>query len=106
MAVPGDPSGLLPVQPDVHWIWRNEMVNTIAEKLDFEKFGIEAFYLIGSTKNATSGPGSDIDILIHFAGNEVQKNELKAWFETVPHPRGGPKQKTVEPSSVQSSSLN
>ncbi|MDP1623798.1 MAG: hypothetical protein Q8M08_15840 [Bacteroidales bacterium] len=75
-----DSSGLLHVQPDVHWRWRNEMVCKIAEKLDFEHFGVEAIYLIGSTKNATSGPASDIDILLHFRGNGFQENELRAWF--------------------------
>ncbi|MGA2823820.1 MAG: nucleotidyltransferase domain-containing protein [Bacteroidales bacterium] len=75
-----DSSGLLPVQPDVHWRWRNEMVHKIAEKLDFENFGVEAIYLIGSAKNATSGPASDIDILLHFRGNEFQEKELRAWF--------------------------
>ena len=75
-----DSSGLLPVQPDVHWRWRNEIVYKIAEKLDFENFGVEAMYLIGSTKNATSGPVSDIDILLHFRGNEFQEKELRAWF--------------------------
>ncbi len=76
-----DASGLLPEQPDIHWIWRNEMVHIIAEKLDQERFGVEAMYLIGSTKNATSGPASDIDILIHFRGNEQQRRELTAWFQ-------------------------
>jgi Nucleotidyltransferase domain len=75
-----DSSCLLPVQPDVHWRWRNEMVCKIAEKLDFENFGVEAMYLIGSTKNATSGPASDIDILLHFRGNRYQEKELRAWF--------------------------
>jgi hypothetical protein len=75
-----DSSGLLPVQPDVHWRWRNEMVCKIAEKLDFENFGVEAMYLIGSTKNATSGPASDIDILLHFRGTGFQEKELRAWF--------------------------
>jgi hypothetical protein len=75
-----DSSSLLPVQPDVHWRWRNEMVCKIAEKLDFENFGVEAMYLIGSTKNATSGPASDIDILLHFRGNRYQEKELRAWF--------------------------
>ena len=28
----------------------------------------KAFYVFGSTKNATAGPGSDIDMLVHFAG--------------------------------------
>lgn len=72
---------LLPVKSDIHWFWRSEMVNKIAEKLDFERFGIEAMYLIGSAKNATSGPASDIDILLHFMGNPSQEKELRAWFE-------------------------
>lgn len=75
-----DSSGLLPVQTDVHWRWRNDMVCKIAEKLDFENFGVEALYLIGSTKNATSGPASDIDILLHFRGTGSQEKELRAWF--------------------------
>lgn len=72
---------LLPVKPDIHWLWRSEMANKIAEKLDFERFGVEALYLIGSVKNATSGPASDIDILLHFKGNPSQEKELRAWFE-------------------------
>lgn len=75
-----DASGLLPVQPDIHWIWRKEMVQKIGEKLDCDHFGVEAMYLIGSTKNATSGPASDIDVLIHFRGNAQQRRELTAWF--------------------------
>jgi pyruvate, water dikinase len=38
-------------------------------------------YLIGSTKNATSGPASDIDILLHFRGTRFQEKELRAWFK-------------------------
>lgn len=76
-----DPADLLSVQADVHWIWRTDMVNRIAAKLDFERFGVTAMYLIGSTKNATSGPASDIDILLHFNGDESQEKELKAWFQ-------------------------
>jgi hypothetical protein len=75
-----DSSGLLPVQTDVHWRWRSDIVSKIAEKLDFENFGVEALYLIGSTKNATSGPASDIDILLHFRGTVSQEKELRAWF--------------------------
>ena len=42
---------------------------------------MKAFYLIGSTKNATAGPGSDIDILLHFEGTEDQRRELSLWME-------------------------
>jgi pyruvate, water dikinase len=38
-------------------------------------------YLFGSTKNATAGPGSDIDLLIHFRGSEEQLQELILWLE-------------------------
>ena len=75
-----DASGLLPVQFDIHWKWRNEMVHKIAEKLDFGKMGVEAVYLIGSTKNATCGPASDIDLLINFRGDDSQEKELRAWI--------------------------
>jgi len=57
------------------------MVKKIAEELDFRKFGIEALYIIGSTKNATAGPASDIDLLIHFRGNKDQEKELQAWIK-------------------------
>jgi predicted nucleotidyltransferase len=66
---------------DAHWRWRMRSVERIAAKLDADRFGVEALYLIGSVKNATAGPGSDIDLLIHFSGTENQLIELKAWLE-------------------------
>ncbi len=67
--------------PDFHWRWRMNYAENIASKLDKEKFGVEGFYVFGSVKNATAGPGSDIDILIHFKGNENQKRELLIWLD-------------------------
>ncbi len=64
-----------------HWRWRSRMAQRIAADLDPQKFGVKAFYLIGSTKNATAGPASDIDILLHFQGNEEQSKELMLWLE-------------------------
>lgn len=72
---------LLPVETDIHWKWRYDMARKLAEKTDVNKLGIEAVYLIGSTKNASSGPASDIDLLVHFNGNERQKSELHCWFD-------------------------
>ena len=66
---------------DEHWKWRYHIVELIASRLDPDRFGVKALYLLGSTKNATSGPGSDIDLMVHFAGNEQQKAELLAWFQ-------------------------
>ena len=64
-----------------HWRWRFRMAQRIAADLDPQKFGVRAFYLIGSTKNATAGPASDIDILLHFQGNEEQGTALMLWLE-------------------------
>jgi hypothetical protein len=64
-----------------HWRWRFRMAQRIAAQIDPQQFGVKAFYLIGSTKNATAGPASDIDILLHFQGTEEQKRELMLWLE-------------------------
>jgi hypothetical protein len=57
------------------------MAEQIAASLDPDRFGIEALYLIGSTKNATAGPGSDLDLIVHFRGSPEQRAELRAWLE-------------------------
>lgn len=63
------------------WRWRYRMAERIASMLDADRFGIKAFYVFGSTKNATAGPESDIDIMLHFKGSEKQKDELLMWLE-------------------------
>lgn len=67
--------------PEDHWRWRLRMAENIASHLDPERFGVEGVFVIGSTKNATAGPGSDIDLLVHFTGNGAQRHELELWFE-------------------------
>jgi len=56
------------------------MAKHLAAELDAEKFGVVALYLFGSTKNATAGPGSDIDLLVHFRGTPEQERELRSWL--------------------------
>ncbi len=68
-------------QTENYWAWRMKMAEQIALQLDPERFGVQGFYLFGSTKNATAGPTSDIDLLIHFRGSERQKEELMLWLE-------------------------
>ena len=72
---------MLASSSEEHWKWRMNMVEKIISKIDKEKLGIKNIYLIGSTKNAEAGPKSDIDFIIHFAGNENQKEKILAWFE-------------------------
>jgi hypothetical protein len=69
------------VKSDVHWKWRLTYAHEIASSLDGDKFGVKGFYIFGSVKNATAGPASDIDIIVHFDGTEKQKNDLSNWFE-------------------------
>jgi pyruvate,water dikinase len=64
-----------------HWRWRFRMAQRIAAQVDPQLFGVKAFYLIGSTKNATAGPDSDIDLLLHLQGTEDQQRELLLWLE-------------------------
>jgi predicted nucleotidyltransferase len=64
-----------------HWIWRLRSVERMAELMDPLRFGVKAMYVFGSTKNATAGPQSDIDLLIHFAGTPAQNKDLTSWLE-------------------------
>ncbi len=64
-----------------HWRWRYQTAEAIASLLDAKRFGIEGIYLFGSTKNATAGPQSDIDLLIHINGDEKQHDDLLVWLE-------------------------
>jgi pyruvate,water dikinase len=64
-----------------HWAWRLEMAEHIASQLDGNRFGVKAMYVIGSTKNATAGPQSDIDLLVHFEGTKTQRRGLELWLE-------------------------
>jgi len=66
---------------DEHWRWRFRMAQKIASELVPARFGVKAFYLFGSTKNATAGPASDIDLLLHFQGSETQESDLRLWLE-------------------------
>jgi len=72
-------------QPQQHsesyWRWRMQMAEKIAAEIDPERFAVAAMYIIGSTKNANAGPSSDIDLLIHFQGDDQQRHDLSTWLE-------------------------
>jgi pyruvate, water dikinase len=66
---------------NLHWRWRLQSVERMAELMDASRFGVKAMYLFGSTQNATAGPQSDIDLLIHFGGTHAQEKDLLTWLE-------------------------
>jgi len=63
------------------WRWRLRIAEIIASQLDIKQFGVKGMYVFGSTKNATAGPASDIDLLIHFVGTPVQRQTLQSWLD-------------------------
>ena len=58
-----------------------EMVENLVAQLDPLRFGVKALYIVGSTQNTTAQAGSDIDLLVNFAGSETQQKELQNWLE-------------------------
>ncbi len=72
---------LLHARSDEHWKWRMNMLKEVAGRTNFKYFGIEAMYIIGSVKEATAGPKSDIDLLIHFDGDQKKREKLEAYIE-------------------------
>ena len=73
----GQPQG----KSESYWRWRMQMAEKIASEIDPERFAVSAMYIIGSTKNASAGPSSDIDLLIHFQGDDQQRHDLEVWLE-------------------------
>jgi len=78
---PGPPRETETKRTENHWAWRLKMAEHVASQLDPGRFGVKAMYVIGSVKNATAGPESDIDLLIHFQGSKKQRRELTLWLE-------------------------
>jgi len=73
--------GAAPANAEEFWRWRMRMAEHIASELDPERFGVAAAYVIGSTKNASAGPASDIDLLLHHRGTPEQRRELETWLQ-------------------------
>ncbi len=64
-----------------HWAWRMRMTENMISMMDPVRFGVEAVYIHGSTKNATADADSDINLIVHFKGTPKQKADLQSWFE-------------------------
>jgi len=57
------------------------MVERIANDLDADRFGVKSLFVFGSVKNATAGPSSDIDLLVHDEGAGPKREELVLWLD-------------------------
>jgi len=67
-------------EPKQYWRWRFRMAERMVRALDPVAAGVEGIYLVGSVKNGTAGPDSDINLLVHFRGDERQRERLDCWF--------------------------
>ena len=57
------------------------MASLIAGSIAPGQYGVKAFYIFGSSKNASAGPGSDIDLLIHLDNKKAELGLLKMWLD-------------------------
>ncbi|MFA7228358.1 MAG: PEP/pyruvate-binding domain-containing protein [Melioribacteraceae bacterium] len=72
---------LFDYHPSDHWRWRMKMAEKIAAEMDPDRFKVKGIYIFGSTKNAASGPDSDIDLIVHIDSGKCDVGELNLWFE-------------------------
>ncbi|PKL82061.1 MAG: pyruvate, phosphate dikinase [Ignavibacteriae bacterium HGW-Ignavibacteriae-3] len=72
---------LFDYHPSDHWRWRMKMAEKIASEMDAERFAVKGLYVFGSTKNAASGPGSDIDLIVHIDSQKCDIKGLNLWLE-------------------------
>jgi len=74
-------------EPLQFWRWRYRMAECLVRKMDHERLGVVAVYIYGSVKNGTADPGSDINLLVHFRGDEQQKalagEYFRGWSEAL-----------------------
>ncbi len=77
-----DSADITPVEStgDTAWRWRVRMVEELAKTIDVDALGVKGMYLFGSTKNATAGPRSDINLIVHFSGTDEQRRLLETWL--------------------------
>jgi hypothetical protein len=61
--------------------WRLRMAERLGSHLEAARYGVTALYVIGSTKDGTAGPWSDIDLLVLFEGTPAQREALMLWLE-------------------------
>ncbi len=85
VATPVPPSPLQQISAppafEEHWRWRRAVAERIAARVDAERFGVRGMWLYGSTKNASARPDSDLDLLVHFEGDQHQRDALEAWLD-------------------------
>ena len=60
-----------------HDRWRRFMAERVAQSMDMRFFGVRSIHLCGSAETGQAGVGSDIDLIIHFAGTAETRSLLE-----------------------------
>ena len=68
-------------EPMQYWRWRFRMAERMVRAMDHAALGVVAVYLHGSVKDGMAGPESDINLLVHFRGDDEQKGLLDSYFQ-------------------------
>ena len=57
------------------------MAERIAAEADVERFGVKGMWLVGSSKDGTAGPASDLDLVVHTDDDPVKREALATWLD-------------------------
>lgn len=60
--------------------WRRKLIEVMTKNIDRQKYGIKKIFVLASSIAANSRPYSDIDVIIHFDGDQNQKENLLLWL--------------------------
>lgn len=71
---------------EYHWSWRMRIADSLVEKIGtsdvaLSKFGIVKMAVIGSVAEKNVEAKDDIDILVHFRGEDCHRERLLAWID-------------------------
>jgi hypothetical protein len=61
--------------------WRIQVAERIAAEADVERFGVRSMWLVGSSKDGTAGPASDLDLVVHSDDDPVKREALATWLD-------------------------
>ncbi len=70
-----------PSAPNEQHRWRIQVAERIAAEADVDRFGLKGMWLVGSSKDGTAGPASDLDLVLHTDDDPVKREALATWLD-------------------------
>lgn len=69
------------LQIEEPWEIRWKFAEKVANSLDTHKFGVHGVYIFGTVHSKVAKETSDVDLLVHFDGDETHRCLLESWFD-------------------------